>query len=101
MVERLIRLIVEKKTSVANVLCVTYTEAAATEMREKIKKAIAKKISEGVDLTEELLLIDNADISTIHSFCSKLIRRYFFIVGLSPDFKIVDDAKAEALKMIL
>ncbi len=98
MVERLIRLIVEKKTSVSNVLCVTYTEAAATEMKEKIKRAIAKKISEGVDLTEELLLIDNADISTIHAFCSKLIRRYFFIAGLSPDFKIVEEAKAEALK---
>ena len=98
MVERLIRLIVEKKTSVANVLCVTYTEAAATEMKEKIKRAIAKKISEGVDLTDELLLIDNADISTIHAFCSKLIRRYFFIAGLSPDFKIVEDSKAKTLK---
>ena len=98
MVERLIRLIIEKKTSVANVLCVTFTEAAATEMKEKIKRAIAKKISEGVDLTEELLLVDNADISTIHSFCSKLIRRYFFIAGISPDYKIVDEAKAKALK---
>ncbi len=97
MIQRLIRLIVEKKTSVKEVLCVTFTEAAALEMKLKLKKALAEKIAEGVDLSEELLSVDTADICTIHSFCSRLIRKYFFIAGVAPDYKIAEETRADLL----
>ncbi len=93
MIRRLIRLIVERKAKVKNVLCVTFTEASAHDMKEKLKKALIEKINQGEDLTEELLDVEVADISTIHSFCAKLIRRYFFVAGVSPDFKIADEKK--------
>ncbi len=98
MIERLIRLILEKKTSVKNILCVTFTESAAAEMKEKLKKAIIKKINEGEDLTEELLDVETADVCTIDSFCARLVRKYFFEAGVSPDFKICDEKQASVLK---
>ena len=97
MIERLIRLIVEKKTKVKNVLCVTFTESAAREMKEKLKTALIKKIKEGQDLGEELLDVETADICTIHSFCSRVLRKYFFSAGVSPDFKIADQEKTSVL----
>ncbi len=97
MINRLIRLIVEQKTSVKNVLCVTFTEAAASEMKAKLKDAITKKIAEGANLADELLSVKTADICTIHAFCARLIRKYFFIAKLAPDFKIADENKAEFL----
>ena len=102
MIERLIRLILEGKTTVNGVLAMTFTESAADEMREKLKEAICKKINENADkdgtLLSQLGDIPTADICTIDGFCSKLIRRYFYVVGLSPDFKILDEDGAAVLK---
>ena len=97
MIERLIRLIIEGKTSVKNVLCVTFTEAAAFEMKEKLKKALVEKIPQNANLAEEILLVETADICTIHAFCSRLIRKYFFIAEVSPDFSIADENRADVL----
>ncbi len=99
MIERAIRLIEQKKANVNQILAVTFTESAATEMKEKLKSALAKKINEGrADLSEQLLDVAYADISTIHAFCSKLIRSYFFVAGVSPDFKIIDEIDAGVLR---
>ncbi len=97
MIERLIRLITEGKTSVKNILCVTFTEAAASEMKEKLKTALSKKIAEGAPFAEELLEVETADICTIHSFCSRLIRKYFFTANVSPNFKVLDEGRAELI----
>ncbi len=97
MIERLIRLISEGKTSVKNVLCVTFTEAAAFEMKEKLKKALIEKIPKNPNLAEEVLLVETADTCTIHAFCSRLIRKYFFTAEVSPDFSVADESKAELL----
>ncbi len=100
MIERLIRLITEGRASVKQILAVTFTELAASEMKEKLKIALTKKISETGDkrLIRELAEIPTADISTMHAFCARLIRSYFYKVGLAPDFKILDDGGAGALK---
>ena len=98
MIERLIRLILEGKTKVKRILCVTFTEKAAYEMKEKLKKALVRKIEEGEDLVEELLDVETADVCTIDSFCSRLVRKYFFKAEVSPDFKVCDEKIAEVLK---
>lgn len=99
MIERLIRLITEKHATVNDVLAVTFTEAAATEMKERLKTALAQKIAEGrTDLSEQLNEVASADISTLHGFCSRLIRSYFFVAGVSPDFKIADASESKILK---
>ncbi len=100
MIERLIRLIAEGKAGVKQILAVTFTEMAASEMKEKLKVALTKKINETGDkrLIRELQEIPVADISTLHAFSARLIRAYFYAVGLSPDFKILDEAEAGAIK---
>lgn len=98
MIERLIRLILQGKTKVKRILCVTFTDKAAYEMKEKLKKALVKKIEEGEDLVEQLLDVETADVCTIDSFCSRLVRKYFFKAEVSPDFKVCDEKVAEVLK---
>lgn len=98
--ERAVRLIVEKKASVNEILAVTFTEAAAREMKEKLKKALTEKYEENFDpyIKEQIEEIDYADISTIHSFLSRIIRKYYFAVNLSPDYKIIDEVVENELK---
>ena len=99
MIDRLIRLIKEGKTDLNGILAVTFTELAAQEMREKIKNVLINEINNGNEfLKYQLMDVNTADISTIHSFCAKLIRQYFFEVGVSGDFEIIDSEEAENLK---
>lgn len=99
MIERLIRLICEGKAKVKEILAATFTEAAASEMKERLKKALAEKIAQGEDrLAEELADVYAADICTLHAFCGRLIRSYFFAAGVAPDFKIADEDAASELK---
>ncbi len=100
MIERVIRLITEKKADVKELLAVTFTESAASDMKEKLKDALVKKAKEtkSKDLIKQLEEVSTADISTLHSFCGRLIRQYFFTAGVSPDFKIIDEGQANKLK---
>lgn len=99
MIERLIRLICEGKAKVREILAATFTEAAAEEMRERLKKALTEKIAQGeTRLAEELTDVYSADICTLHAFCGRLIRSYFFVAGVAPDYKIADEDLAFELK---
>lgn len=100
MIERLVRLIIEKKAKVKEILAVTYTESAAKDMKEKLRRALTDKIKETGDpeLVEELKDLDFAEVSTLHSFASRLIRRYFFVAGVLPDFSILDEGAASELR---
>lgn len=100
MIARMIRLVSENFADVDSLLALTFTEAAAKEMKFKLKSALKDKIKETDDnrLKEQLRLADGADIGTIHGFCAKLIRIYFYKVGLSCDFAIADDNVTAELK---
>ena len=99
MIQRLIRLIVEKKAHVDEILAATFTEAAAFDMKEKLKRALSEEIEKGNRaLAAELSRVSIADICTLHAFCAKLIRTYFFAAGVSPDFKVADESESVALK---
>ena len=99
MIKRLIRLITEKKAKVDEVLAATFTEAAAADMKEKLKKALLEEVENGNrEIAEELNKIATADICTLHSFCSRLIRTYFFAAGVAPDFQVADGSDTAAMK---
>ena len=99
MIERLIRLISEGKAGVKEILAVTFTEAAAADMKEKLKTALINKINSGDEkLASELAEVSAADISTLHSFCARLLRRYFFAAEIAPDFAVADEDKSDTLK---
>ncbi len=103
LVERVLRRLVDREDplDVDEILVVTFTEAAAEEMKSRIRKALEEHVSRHPDdgrLRRQLLLLDRADISTLHSFCLRTIRQYFHKLGLDPTFVILDEHEAELIK---
>lgn len=103
LVERIISRITEgeKPVNIDELLVVTFTKAAAAEMRERIGAAIEKKIMEqpnNVHLQKQTMLLHNAKIMTIDSFCLDVIRNYFHFIDLDPGFRISDEAECTLLK---
>lgn len=91
----------ERRCGVEELLVVTFTEAAAAEMRKRIEKAIRQRLRENPEdehLRAQLYLIDGAQISTIHSFCRAIIRRWFVQAGVDPQAAILNGEEAELLR---
>ncbi|MBD2844461.1 helicase-exonuclease AddAB subunit AddA [Paenibacillus sp. IB182496] len=101
LVERIIR----KITSGADVdrlLVATFTKAAAAEMKERIRIALEKELAADPDsehLRRQLALMTRASITTLHSFCVEVIRRYYPLIGLDPGFRIANETEAELLRL--
>ena len=101
LVERIIQKILVDKIDIDKILVVTFTNAAAAEMRERILDAIYKKLEEepnNMNLQRQILLLNNASISTIHSFCLDIIKNNFYEIDISPNFRIADTPEIELLK---
>ena len=101
LVERIINKIINEKIDIDKLLIVTFTNAAASEMRQRILEAIYSKIDENpenLDLQRQILLLNKANISTIHSFCLEVIKNYFYEIGVSSNFRIGDTSEIELLK---
>ncbi len=101
--ERLAQRIADGSLSADSVLCVTFTNAAAAEMKQRIALAVSEraKSASGADkrrLSEQLALIGSADITTIDAFCLKAVRADFHLLGIDPSFKIADKNECELLK---
>lgn len=98
LVERITRLIVEERVELDRLLVVTFTNAAAAEMKERISRGIAAELEAHPDLEEHLLKqmkqLGRASISTLHSFCTEVVRRHFHLVGVDPNFRIGDESQA-------
>lgn len=98
-IRRILRLLSEGKATVKDILAVTFTDAAAKDMKDKLKNALAEKVASGdLSAEENVSEISAADICTLHSFCAKLLRIYFFKAGVSPDFTVIDETEAEVLR---
>ena len=99
MIKRLIRLITEGKAKVDEILAATFTEAAAADMKEKLKRALSEEAAKGnANLAVELNKVATADICTLHAFCGRLIRTYFFAAGVAPDYSVADEAQSGVFK---
>ena len=102
LVERIIQMITDEKKpiDIDHLLVVTFTNAAAASMREKISNAIAKKLeSEYSDhLQKQATLIHHAQITTIDSFCLFILQNNFNDIGLEPGFRVADQGEIRLLK---
>ena len=103
LVERIVSLVCDKENPVDidRILVVTFTQAAAAEMKERVLKRIGE-ILEGDPENEHLLrqqtLVHRALITTTDSFCLDVIRNHFQDIGIEPDFRVVDDGEAELIR---
>lgn len=101
LVERIINKVINDKIDIDKILVVTFTNAAASEMRERILEAIYKKIEENPDdknMQKQIILLNKASICTIHAFCLEVIKNNFFEINTSANFRIGDTAEIELLK---
>ena len=98
MVERITRMITEENYSIDEMLIVTFTNAAASEMREKIRRAMKGKARENPGMRRQLDLLPRANISTFHAFAMEVIRRFFYLTDLEPSFRILDEDRSTILR---
>ncbi|TFG50525.1 MAG: helicase-exonuclease AddAB subunit AddA [Candidatus Brocadiia bacterium] len=85
---------------VLRILVLTFTDMASEEMRSRIADQLRSAFGESKDshLRRQLMLMAGADISTIHSFCRKIITEYFYKLGIDPSFRVMDDDEQRLLK---
>ncbi|WP_232312790.1 UvrD-helicase domain-containing protein [Paenibacillus sp. P22] len=101
LVERIIRIISED-TDVDRLLVATFTKAAAAEMKERIRTALEAALERDPSsehLRRQLALLGRASITTLHSFCLDVIRRYYPLIGLDPGFRVANETEAELLRL--
>ncbi|MCD7746150.1 MAG: UvrD-helicase domain-containing protein [Lachnospiraceae bacterium] len=103
LVERILKMITDetKPVDIDRLLVVTFTNAAAAEMRGRIRDALearAEKDPDNAHLQRQLVLVHNAKITTIHSFCLHVLRNHFQTIGIDPAFRIADEGEVMLLE---
>lgn len=101
LVERIIRLVTEDMVDIDKLLIVTFTNAAAGEMRERILLALMEQIEKGGEneekLRRQITLLNKSHITTVHSFCINVVRRHFHLIDIDPAFKIGDTTELQIM----
>ncbi|QCJ41708.1 helicase-exonuclease AddAB subunit AddA [Bacillus sp. S3] len=103
LVERIIQKILsmDDPLNVDELLVVTFTNASAAEMRHRIGEALEKAIDldpGSRHLRKQLTLLNKASISTLHSFCMEVIRKYYYLIDIDPGFRIADETEAQLIR---
>ena len=101
LVERIIQMITKDELDIDRLLIVTFTKAAAGEMRERIGSAVVKALEEKTGnpnhLRRQMTLLNRAKITTLHAFCIDVIRKNFHLIHLDPSFRIGDQTENSLL----
>ena len=103
LITRMIEKVINEKNpiDVDELLVVTFTNAAAAEMRHRMAEALEEAIAENPDsvhLRRQLNLLNKAQISTLHSFCQNVVRQYAYLLDIDPGFRIADSTEAALLR---
>ena len=88
-------------TDIDRLLIVTFTHAAAAEMKQRLSKVLAEKLAvdpHNAHLRRQQRLLPGANISTVHAFCSKLLKEYYYLLDISPQVKLIDTPTEKLLK---
>ena len=102
LVERIIQEVTqdEHPIDIDRLLVVTFTKAAAAEMRQRVGRAMENALTDRPGdkrLQRQLSLLHNAQITTIDSFCQNIIRNYFHVIDLDPVFRVADDTEIKII----
>ena len=101
LVERIVSMVLEDKIDITNILVVTFTNAAASEMKERILDKLYEKLDknpEDIWLQKQVINIGSANITTIHSFCLSVIKQYYYEIGIEPNLKIANEIDNQLMK---
>lgn len=105
MIEKIVKTILKDHIPVTKLLVVTFTNAAATEMHQKLEKRLKEhllkldpKSEEYAFVLEQLNLLPQTNICTLHKFCQNIISKYFYVLDMDVGFKIADESDAKMLK---
>jgi len=97
MIERIVRTIINDKVPIENFLIITFTKASAEDMKNKL---IGRLQAENPTpfILSQIDSVPVSDVSNLHSFCARLLKSYFYVVGLDPTFVVIDDIEQNKLK---
>lgn len=102
--KRFVRCLLEKPNlTLDNIVAITFTRKAATEMKDRIRRELADRISKITDVNEKKRLsnlkmqITNGNIDTIHGFCGKVLRDHFAFLGIDPNFNVIEEVDKNLL----
>ena len=98
MIRRIVDLIINDGIKIDELLVLTYTRAAAGEMKQRLVAKMSECVEQKPELAEQIENINNADISTFDSFCQKMVKKYFYVLGLDPSFGIISGSEEASLK---
>lgn len=110
MVERVVGLVLTDRVPVSAMLIVTFTKAAASEMKERLRNALKDRLTEALKsagpeaeeeqawIKEQLDSLHTAQISTFHSFAQRVLKEFFYFTDIEPGFRVLDQAEDEVLK---
>lgn len=100
--KRFVRLLLENlQVELGNIVAITFTRKAATEMKDRIRKELTSRMGKCVDsigkkkLAQLRMLITTANIDTIHGFCGRLLRDNYTLLGIDPEFQVIEEVDAE------
>jgi len=97
MIEKIVRLILDSKISIQNFLVLTFTKASAEDMKNKLINRLSFE-KQTPFILEEIDNISVSDVSNLHSFCARLLKSYFYAIGLDPTFVVIDEVEQQKLK---
>ena len=102
MVTRLVSIIKNNLCEVSNILALTFTKSASTEMKQrlvdKLQEEIEKDFTLKKQLEKQINELNVADISSLDSFCQKVIKKYFYVINVDPNFAVIDEVESGYLK---
>ena len=101
MIRKILYLLLEKRVDISSLLVVTYTTAAASKMKHDLLVGLQSALHICTDedmaehISKQIDLIGNSDIGTIHAFCNKIIKKYFYQLGIDPNYTILSNEKTK------
>ena len=98
LIEKIFNLVLKKNVDLRNILVITFTENASSEMKVRLKNKFYE-FGSNARVREQMEEINTSYICTLHSLCSKLLRKYFYILDLNPNFVVLNEENAKFLKV--
>ncbi len=97
-IEKIYKLVEKEHIDVQKMLVITFTEAASNETKIRLRDRLREGVKSDRTLQTQLEKLPLADISTLHSYCSKMLRKYFYYLDLKPNFAVLDEGDSKFLK---